>query len=687
MEPLVTASLWIGIVAYLGFAVFCFVNLLRGITGRALMTAALATFIRFATEAAVPAASRLLEAGATVAWLVLLARAIGLDTFAFGSQQGNVATVSVVAILACAFTALVEIAAWMNLASLPVASALGMVVANVGGLVLIEQLARNTVPDHQWRLRYLNIGVGLGFGYNLVQHALGLALANEVASLVALQPAVMALMIPFLIIASLRNRANQLRFNLSREFVFRTSVLAATGVFLLSLSLLGYLAQILSGDIGLTIALFAAIVAASAFVTVISSTRIRNTLRVVLAKTFFAYRYDYRELWLSVTAQLTEESADFDLTQQVQRSLMGLMHAGYSCLWRLDDTGHMTPVSNVSAANWDVRLDSATTQVMVDFFATRNWVLDLRDLPESAAEIGAQLARNRIFDDARFVVPMFVREGLTGIVLVGDSSVLDKLSWEDYDVVKLVSRQGAAFLALEEANQQLIEQEQFTAVNQMSAFLLHDIKTINAQLSLLVDNAEQHKHNPAFIDDMLATTRNSVSRTRRIIEALRDETPLPDDNDKLTNSLDLGATLESWLRDVFPASTRVTLTCDEPVLAAAGTDDVLTPVNHLVQNALEASNDTDMVSITVCRDPNWAYIEVTDTGHGMTREFVASELFKPFSSSKGVSGMGIGAYQARATVRKLGGDITVQSEVGSGSTFSISLPLATSTSGASPQEA
>ncbi len=687
MEPLVTASLWIGIVAYLGFAVFCFVNLLRGITGRALMTAALATFIWFATEAAVPAASRLLEAGATVAWLVLLARAIGLDTFAFGSQQGNVATVSVVAILACAFTALVEIAAWMNLASLPVASALGMVVANVGGLVLIEQLARNTVPDHQWRLRYLNIGVGLGFGYNLVQHALGLALANEVASLVALQPAVMALMIPFLIIASLRNRANQLRFNLSREFVFRTSVLAATGVFLLSLSLLGYLAQILSGDIGLTIALFAAIVAASAFVTVISSTRIRNTLRVVLAKTFFAYRYDYRELWLSVTAQLTEESADFDLTQQVQRSLMGLMHAGYSCLWRLDDTGHMTPVSNVSAANWDVRLDSATTQVMVDFFATRNWVLDLRDLPESAAEIGAQLARNRIFDDARFVVPMFVREGLTGIVLVGDSSVLDKLSWEDYDVVKLVSRQGAAFLALEEANQQLIEQEQFTAVNQMSAFLLHDIKTINAQLSLLVDNAEQHKHNPAFIDDMLATTRNSVSRTRRIIEALRDETPLPDDNDKLTNSLDLGATLESWLRDVFPASTRVTLTCDEPVLAAAGTDDVLTPVNHLVQNALEASNDTDMVSITVCRDPNWAYIEVTDTGHGMTREFVASELFKPFSSSKGVSGMGIGAYQARATVRKLGGDITVQSEVGSGSTFSISLPLATSTSGASPQEA
>ncbi len=68
-------------------------------------------------------------------------------------------------------------------------------------------------------------------------------------------------------------------------------------------------------------------------------------------------------------------------------------------------------------------------------------------------------------------------------------------------------------------------------------------------------------------------------------------------------------------------------------------------------------------------------ISVSDTGSGMTPQFIRDRLFRPFDSTKGVQGMGIGAYQVREFARKLGGDIEVRSEVGYGTTVTMSIPL------------
>jgi len=59
----------------------------------------------------------------------------------------------------------------------------------------------------------------------------------------------------------------------------------------------------------------------------------------------------------------------------------------------------------------------------------------------------------------------------------------------------------------------------------------------------------------------------------------------------------------------------------------------------------------------------------------MSAAFVREHLFKPFQTTK-ASGMGIGAYESQQYVRELGGSLTVQSEVGSGSCFDIRLPIA-----------
>ena len=60
---------------------------------------------------------------------------------------------------------------------------------------------------------------------------------------------------------------------------------------------------------------------------------------------------------------------------------------------------------------------------------------------------------------------------------------------------------------------------------------------------------------------------------------------------------------------------------------------------------------------------------------GMAVEFVENQLFQPFESTKGITGMGIGAYQTREYVRSIGGDVQVSSVPGAGTQFMLRLPL------------
>ena len=69
-------------------------------------------------------------------------------------------------------------------------------------------------------------------------------------------------------------------------------------------------------------------------------------------------------------------------------------------------------------------------------------------------------------------------------------------------------------------------------------------------------------------------------------------------------------------------------------------------------------------------------IKITDTGAGMDEAFVRERLFKPFDSTKGPLGVGIGAYQIKETVQSVGGRLRVRSEPGSGTEIIFSLKAA-----------
>ncbi len=221
-----------------------------------------------------------------------------------------------------------------------------------------------------------------------------------------------------------------------------------------------------------------------------------------------------------------------------------------------------------------------------------------------------------------------------------------------------------------QAVEALLEAKKFDAFNRMSAFVVHDLKNLVAQLSLLLRNAEKHHDNPEFRKDMLETIDHVVERMKNLLLQLREGTTPVD----APRPVDLARVIERIARAKagHPPALELDL---EPDVRCAGHDERLERViGHLVQNALDATGKSGRVWVRLWREGGSAKIEVGDTGHGMSPEFVRDRLFKPFQSTK-AAGMGIGAYESAQYLSELGGSITAESEPNVGTRMHVTLPL------------
>src|SRR5208337_1554881 len=216
----------------------------------------------------------------------------------------------------------------------------------------------------------------------------------------------------------------------------------------------------------------------------------------------------------------------------------------------------------------------------------------------------------------------------------------------------------------------LLEARKFDAFNRMSAFVVHDLKNLVAQLSLLLQNAERHRNNPAFQRDMLMTVGNVVERMNKLMLQLRTGArPV-----EQPRSVDLAPMIRNVCAAKSGPNASIDLDLAGGVYGVGHVDQLEHVIGHLVQNALDATSGTGRVSVTLRSVEDVAVIDVSDSGVGMTPEFVRDRLFKPFQTTK-AAGMGVGVYESAQYVTGLGGRILVDSTPGVGTRVRVVLPL------------
>jgi putative PEP-CTERM system histidine kinase len=448
-----------------------------------------------------------------------------------------------------------------------------------------------------------------------------------------------------------------------------------TTAYLLVMASAGYYLKLYGGEWGAVTQIVFLFGAFLLLALVLFSGHIRASVRIFISKHFYSNAYDYREEWLRFIATLSDSGGGLSLEERVIRALAQVVESPGGVLWMREPTGRFSWRASCDAE------DMATPAIdghdpVIQFLQRKEWIVNLQEMatmPEVYKGFNKPPWLERCAN-AWLLIPLFHRGNkMDGMVLLTLTQIPFAWNWEVIDMLKTTGRLAASYLALEYAAKDLAEARQFDGFNRLSAFVIHDLKNLVAQLSLVVRNAEKHQDNPEFMRDAIQTVNHAVGKMNALMTQLRNSSSAV-----TTTECDLSALLrevaEARKKQLPPPQCELG---KNPIMVSANRGRLAAALEHVIQNGQEAAGKQGRVVVRLrADDKQTAWIEVEDNGCGMDDHFIRTRLFKPFDTTKGLTGMGIGAYESREYVRSLGGELSVHSEPGKGSLFRFQIPLA-----------
>lgn len=545
------------------------------------------------------------------------------------------------------------------------------------GLVSIEQALRNADVHDKRGIKLCVIGMGVIFAWDLFYFSEYTLLGDHDPEVWTLRGLINAGMVPVVLLGVTRLGPSAPVLFVSRQAAFFSTAFLAVGLYLIVTALL---AQYLGSHVsswGVWLRPLLLVGSGVVLAALLVSEAPWRRLKVFLAKHFYRNKYDYRIEWLSFVGTL-DNLVESDARATSIRAIAQLIKSPGGILFQqIEESSSYDPVATWFAEPQAPRsyLPVEREHELVRFMADRGWVIDIeeyRRTPEIYQRIALPSFLLEPEAQWRIISPLFQRERLLGFVALRCPPGPFTMTFEDRDLLCTAGRHVATLLAQQAADQRLAEIRQFDAFNRFAAFVMHDLKNSVAQLQLLISNAARYKHNPEFIDDAFVTIENAAARISRLIAQLQSR-----DTSASRRLLDLGKVLD---QAVQRCSAHLPVPSVDRSMEAswveADPERLASAFEHVIRNAQEAAGATGRVNISVTKDAaHRAEVTIADTGHGMDAQFVRDRLFRPFDSTKGPAGMGIGAYQARAYVLELGGSVEVRSAPGSGTRFIIRIPL------------
>lgn len=541
----------------------------------------------------------------------------------------------------------------------------------VFALVLLEQVFRNATEDSRWNIKPLSLGLAGTFLFDLYLFSQAVLFNRPDEDALSIRGGVHALMMPLLLLSSTRRSDWIAKIQLSPKAAFHSATLLIAGIYLIFISGVGYYVRYFGGEWGRALQLGLVVFALIVLVILALSGTMRAKLKVFLGKHFFRYRYDYREEWLKFTRALSASNSPQELGSQVVRGLAEMVESPAGGLWlRVKDEAAFSQTARWNLAPTDDKEPMDTP--MCQYMADGGRLINLEDYRSASRRYGSLKIPVWLQElpQAWLVVPLMVGDDLTGFVVLASARTLFDVNWEVNDLLKTASKQAASYLAQMQATEALLEVRKFDAFNKMSAFVVHDLKNIVTQLSLMMKNAKRLGDNPEFQQDMLMTVENSLDRMRQLMLQLREGATPPGK----AFGVNLSAIVTRVQAVAAARGRTLEVLAIEPVDTRGHEERLERIIGHVVQNAFDATDPSGHVWLTLKRAGGQASVVVKDTGQGMTQDFIRDRLFKPFQTTK-QGGMGIGAYESFQYVQELGGKIEVQSEVNQGTTVTLLLPL------------
>ncbi|MGR5237557.1 XrtA/PEP-CTERM system histidine kinase PrsK [Vibrio alfacsensis] len=536
-------------------------------------------------------------------------------------------------------------------------------------LFLVEQLYRRTEQRHRWKIKPLCLGLAIIYTYDLAFFSDALLTQRVDINLLYARGWVSLVAVPLILLTARRIQQWSIRIYVSRDVVFHSTLLIVSGIYLITMAMTGYLIKYLGyswSNIAQYIFLtLSCTILASLFL----SESLRRQLKVFLVKHFYENKYDYRDEWMKFSTTLEKED------ESPYHLALASMMKPFGC-----EQGILLEVSNsllIQRASIDLPHieDNVVWSHLARHAIEHEWIIDIDEMREQTSTLPFNFNELKVGHrhTIKYVVPISEDDRFQGVCLLSELKNSKRLDFEDRDLMNVISKQLLFFLSLHMSNIKLAENQQFSAFNQMSTFLVHDLKNILAQLELLSKNAHRHRNNPDFIDDAFITIESATARLNKVVSHLRKHPSQINMNEKTDICEIIVQACQERMNDVPKPS------CDDnfnsPVFINSDKDRMKNVFLHLIQNSQDATDPDGWVKVSRVDKDGYFGVCIEDNGIGMSQEFIANRLFKPFDTTKGNAGMGIGAYDAKKLVEQLNGYIDVFSAEGLGSRFEVYVPI------------
>ncbi|MEM1195269.1 MAG: XrtA/PEP-CTERM system histidine kinase PrsK [Pseudomonadota bacterium] len=547
---------------------------------------------------------------------------------------------------------------------------LNMLVA-VGALMLLHNLYAGAAASSREILRWSTLGLAGIFAFELNLFTVAYLSGGHSDLLLGLRGLVCGLMAGSLAFSA--NAANaSLQLRPSRAVTFQTLSLLVIGSYILLMVLVTRSMALIGGDIARASQIVFLVLAIVLAVAWLPSHRLRGWLRVTATKHLFQHRYDYREEWLRFTQTVGRgSSASASLHERAIKAIADITDSPAGLLLVPNEEAQLElserwnwPIIEVPAIAGEFAL--------AGLLERHKHVLDLSEVRAGVDHHGeVEQVPNWLIEaeDAWALVPLIHFDRLVGCVVLARPRITRRLDWEDFDLLRVVGQQLASYLAEQAGQQALMDASRFDEFNRRMAFVMHDIKNLASQLSLLATNAQKHADKPAFRADMLVTLRASSEKLNALLARLGRYGPGQVES---ISEIDLSQVAKA-LEQRFAGAHPLLVNSKAVARVLADSEALEQALIHLVQNAIDASEPGAPIYISVSIDALHGRLDVVDAGCGMSPDFVRTGLFKPFVSSK-QGGFGIGAFEAREMIKAMGGRLQVESREGFGTRFSVFLP-------------
>lgn len=477
-----------------------------------------------------------------------------------------------------------------------------------------------------------------------------------------------AIMLAIALIAScaallFSDHKNNIRLSVTRPVVFYASTaLIALGV-LIILGMGSVYVQTLNGFIGSYLFSLVTVLALLSLIALMISKRLKANAEVFISKHFFNLKYDYREQWFK-TIQTTSGLAPGDdaYYDNILRFVCQTFKSSSGALWIADgNVLRLGATRQFESLPYQV----SSNEVFVEQMLEHGWSFAPQGQFGEVARNNESLPEWAMKENIWLLAPMVCQKKLIGMIAISQPPQSPNVTFEDRDLMSNVTDQIASQILLHLQEEVISSNKQMETYNRLSAFIMHDLNNVIAQLALITRNAERHKNNPAFIDDMVKTVGNSVNRMLDLVQKFKPQ------HSEVREPLSALALCQSLIQECSDKQPLPLLDSQHDFKISADPNKMRLAIKNLIRNAQEATQSDGRVTLNLECDPEAreGRLLITDTGEGMSAEFISNELFKPFSTTKIDNGVGIGAHLTRSYLEHLGAQLQVESEVGAGTTF------------------